>query len=60
MKNTKQKETQTAQSESSEEKTPTSEEIVQAIEKCFEEDVKPLWAEWDKDVRIITHGHVPC
>ncbi len=35
---------------------PTPNDLTQSIEKSFEENVKPLWAEWDKDVRVIRYG----
>ncbi len=34
-------------------KTPTSEEVILALQKSFEQSVKPALASWTKDVRII-------
>ena len=38
-----------------EEELPTTSEVISAIEDSFEEDVRPIWAEWNKDVRFATY-----
>jgi hypothetical protein len=41
----------------SEGKTPTSEEVILAVQKSFEQSVKPALASWIKDVRIIRSSY---
>lgn len=47
------------QSEASRKEAPTPEEVVVSVELSFQQNVKPIWAEWDKDVIIIVGGHMP-
>ncbi|MGD0854368.1 MAG: hypothetical protein ABSA18_01000 [Dehalococcoidia bacterium] len=37
---------------------PSSEQVISSIRRSFEQNVKPTWNQWDKDVRIIVHKGV--
>ena len=34
-------------------KVPTSEEVVLSVKKSFEENVKPDWIEWTKEIAVF-------
>ena len=50
------KEVESVKSDRAEEEAPTPEEVILSIEKSFEENIKPIWAEWDREVRVIRFG----
>ncbi len=43
--------------EYSERTCPTSDEVIESVERNFEENVKPAWIEWTKDIKIVKYGY---